>query len=103
MIERLARQRLRLTSPGGFGLGIIEAARRLHQRIVTAARRPRTLMTVGAERDTDDAGPDAGGGLGRKALRRDRARPVALHENIRIAQQRRKGLAPGRVAQIDRG
>ena len=39
---------------------------------------------------------------GEKPLRGDGARPVALHEDVRLGHQRGQRLATGRLAQIDR-
>ena len=49
VIEHLRRQRFRLGRTERFRFCDIEAARRLHQRIETAALGPRSVVTIGAD------------------------------------------------------
>ena len=103
VIERLRRQRLRRFGAGGLRLGDIEAVDVLHQRIEAAPARPRPFVAVGAERDVDDAGPDARGLLRAEAVGGNRAGPVALHEDVGVAQQAGERRAAVGVAQVDGG
>ena len=103
VIERLAWQRLRLAGAERFGFRGIEAACRLHERIEAAPRRPGPLVSVGAQRDINDAGPDFCDILRAEPERRNGVGPIALDENVGLAGQRRERVAPARVAQIDEG
>ncbi len=84
MIERLRRQRLRLLRAGGLGFGDVEAIGVLDQRVEPAPMCPRSCMAIGAERDIDNAGPDARCFLRAKTVAGDGAGPVALHENVGV-------------------
>ena len=58
VIEHLRRQFLRPVDAGGLPFGMVETGRGLHQRIETAAFRPRPGMAIGRQRHVDDAGAD---------------------------------------------
>src|ERR1700684_2610968 len=66
VIENLRRQFLWAIDAGGHSLGMVEACRRLHQRVETAAARPWSHMAVSRERDKNDAGIDPCGLLSRE-------------------------------------
>jgi hypothetical protein len=102
VIEHLRRQRLRLARAENFRFGGIEPARRLHQRIEAAPARPWAFVAVGAERHVDDPGPHARDIVRAEAERGDGAWTVALHKDVRIAQQRGQNFAAAGLAQIDR-
>jgi hypothetical protein len=56
VVERLARQRLRpVRDAGGRRLGVVEAARRLDQRVETAPARPRSDMPERRQADADQS------------------------------------------------
>src|SRR5438105_3294364 len=59
VVECLRGERLGLVGAGCLRFGVIEPARRLHQRIEAAPPGPWTLVAVSAERDVDNAGPHA--------------------------------------------
>ncbi len=103
VIERLGGQLLGpWKGSGGLGLGVVEAARGLHQRVEAAPRCPGPGVAVGRQRDGDDAGLDLGAGLGREAELGEPAGAVALHEDVRLAQQRGQPLALLVGAQVER-
>ena len=60
MIEHLRRQLLRPVDLGRLAFGMVEAGRGLHQRVEATPFGPWADMTVGRERDIDDAGIDLG-------------------------------------------
>ena len=101
VIERLGGQGLRLVQAERFALCIVEAVGVLHQRVEAAPVRPRPGIAVGADRHADDARPQLRSLLGAEAVLRDRAGPVALHENVGFAQQRGELLPRARVAQVE--
>ena len=101
MVEHLHGQRVRLVAAGRLRLGMIEAARGLHQGIEAAPAAPGALVAVSRERDIDDAGPDLRGVFRTEAELGEAARPVALDEHVGAAQQGGERVAPGRIAQID--
>ena len=57
VVERLRGQLLGTVDAGRLGLRVVEAARRLHQRVEAAPSGPRARVAVGRERHGDDAGP----------------------------------------------
>ena len=60
-------------------------------------------MAIGGKRDADDAGIKRGEGFRRKAMPGDRARPIALQEDIGMRGQITQTRAIIRRAQIKRG
>ena len=60
-------------------------------------------MAIGRQRDRDDAGPDLGAGRGRETELGETAGTVALHEDVRLAQQCRQSLPLLVGAQIEGG
>ena len=104
VIERLGGQLLGARGDAGrFRLGVVDAAGILHQRVEAAARGPWAGVAVGRQRDRDDAGADLGAGLGREPEGGDPARPIPLHEDVRLSQQAAEPLAVLLGAQVERG
>src|SRR5262249_19094446 len=101
VVEHLCRERSRLARTASLRFRGIEAPRRLDQRVEPAAARPRAFVPVSAERNVDDAGPDPCDVLRAKTERGNGARPVTLHKNVCIPQQRGEALAPARLPQIE--
>ena len=81
---------------------MVEAGRGLHQRVKSAAPRPRPGMAIGRQCHIDDAGADFGGCLRREAERGDRLRPIALREDIGAGEQGAQRLAPLLALEIDK-
>src|SRR6202171_2137419 len=63
----------------------VEAARGLHQRVKTAPVRPRSGVAIGAKRNVNNPRPQARDVLWAKTMPGDGAMPIALHENIGVA------------------
>src|SRR5206468_8351507 len=73
----------------------------LDDRVEAPARRPWPHMAERAERDIDDAGAQRRQLLGRQAATGERPRPVALREDIALADQPLQGFEILRLAQIE--
>ena len=106
VVDRRDRVELRARLLAGEQLALAagDAADRLDHRVEAAARRPRPDVAEGAQRDVDDAGPQFGQLLGREAALAERARAVALREDVGLADQARagsRGLV--RLAQVELG
>src|SRR5437764_11493967 len=84
MVERLRRQGARLGRTERVGLGKIQSACRLHERIEAAARRPWTGMAVGGEPCINHARAQPGDLRRTKSKRGESAGPVALDEDVRV-------------------
>src|SRR5207302_2220608 len=78
-----------------------DAADRLHDGVEAAARRPRSDVSEGAQRDEDDARPQSRQSLRREPAVAERARPVALREHISLADEPLQRLESFRLAQIE--
>src|SRR3979409_895041 len=87
MSEHLTRQCLRTFEAGGLPLGMIETGGGLHQRIETAPPGPWSGMAIGRQRNVDNAGADFCRVVRRETEARQRLRPIALRENIRVHEQ----------------
>jgi hypothetical protein len=66
-------------------------------------REARAGVAVGRQRDGDDAGTDLGTRLRREPERGHPARPIPLHEDVRLSQQAAEPLAVLLGAQVERG
>src|SRR4051812_31973269 len=93
MVEHRARQFLRTVDPARLPFAGVEAGGGLHQRVEAAPAGPWSGMAISRERDIDDPRADPRGVFGREAERRDRARAIALRENIGIPEQAAQHLA----------
>ncbi|SAL87397.1 hypothetical protein AWB68_08388 [Caballeronia choica] len=98
VIERLAWQVARLRLAGRASLGPGDPARRLHEAVEAASRRPRTFMAVCRNRHVHDAGPDPRRVAGTEAARRQRLWPIRLQEDIGVLQKRLERFAAARLA-----
>src|SRR2546430_3432515 len=94
VIEHLRRQFLRPLDAGGLAFGVIETGRGLHQRVKSAALRPRPGMAVGRQRYINDAWVDPCDVLRREAEGGDGGRPIALRDDIGLSQQSAKHFPP---------
>src|SRR5690606_36384461 len=101
MVERLCWQRLGAVDAGGLTALPGNAADGLHQAVEPAPVAPRSLATVGAERDAEDTGPQFGESLWREAAACDRTGAITLNEHIRLADERRQPIPAFRPAEID--
>ena len=101
VVERLARQLLGPVAPRLQPFRMVQAVGVLHQAVEAAPACPRSLVPIGRQRDADDAGAQPRHLLGRKALGRDRAGPITLHENIGAGDQSLECPASGRLGQVD--
>src|SRR5215203_3055562 len=102
MIERLRRQWLwlrdRPARAGRLRFGDVEPVGILHERVKAAAAGPRACVAIGGERDANDAGLEPRRFLGAEAVLGNGARPIALDENVGLAQQGCELRAPARLA-----
>src|SRR5579885_1023157 len=101
MIEGLRGERLRFATPRGLRLGGVEAGRGLHQRVEAAPFRPWAFMPVGGERDIDDPWAEPRDLAGAEAESRERAGPIALHEDVGTSDELAKPRACRLIAQIE--
>src|SRR5919108_5052233 len=94
VVDRRYRIELRARRATGEQLALTAAdtADRLHYRVEAAPRRPRPDVAEGAQRDEHDAGPELRQRLGRESAIAERARPVALGKNVRLADQTAQSL-----------
>ena len=102
MVEGLAGQGTRLIHAHGAAALAGDAGHRLHQAVEAAALAPRPRVAEGRERHVDDAGPELGHRLGREAVSGDGAGPVALAEDIGLADEPAQPLRVRLEAEIER-
>src|SRR5262245_16758720 len=89
VVDRRYRIELRARRGTGTQLALAAAytADRLHHRVEAATRRPRPDVAERKQRDEHDTGPKLRQRLGREPAIAERARPVALREYVRLADQ----------------
>jgi hypothetical protein len=93
MVKHLRWQWFRLASRESFRLRDVQPACRLYKRIKTAARRPRAIVAISAQRGINDPWLQASDIVRADAALGERARPVTLDEDIGITRKLRKPVA----------
>ena len=101
MVERLDGQRRRLVLAEAAHAFLRDAGAHLHQAVEAASAGPGSAPAIGVERHVDEAGPRAAAFDLAEAERVERAGPIAMDDDIGLAEQGEETLAAAGVGEVE--